>query len=118
MLLSISIIIIIIIIMATNSGPLKTETDKMGRSPPITTHKHELLTILYKVLLFPGTSAMINGWLSFGVTHMECRLAHIKKNKFFLYIVWFQKISIPHHGGKFTKNPLTSPDFPFKKKEQ
>ena len=27
--------------------------------------------------------------------------------------VWFQKISIPHHGGNLTYDPLTSLDFPY-----
>ena len=45
--------------MTTNTGRLKTEIDTMDRKPPITAHKHDLLTILRKASLFPETSVII-----------------------------------------------------------
>ena len=45
--------------MVTNLGSLKTETDKMDRSPPIMTHNHDLWTLLSKTSLFPERHAMI-----------------------------------------------------------
>ena len=45
--------------MATNIGPLNTETDKKGDwNLPITAHKRDLLTILHK-MLFSEMSAVI-----------------------------------------------------------